>query len=355
MANLTQRDASDWRAVQPLDLYRSQAFGTAVYRSTLARAAQSLGYEVTLTGQRGEWELTGYERAHIEAFSQRRHDITQRLADQGVNGAAAAQIAAHQSRLAKDHRSAAEMRQEWQARATRLGLDLLQRTIDAHERGAAPIEAEVVRETARTAVTFAQEHLTERDAVMHVRTLETVALQRGMGKIMLDEVRGEIGAQSAQGILLSITEGVWAGKGYTTQDMVTLERENLALMAAGQRHAQPLVTERTVNSWAQQKGLFTDQTAVVRQTLTSRHWLSAIEGKAGAAKTTTIGAMRELLESHGHTVRGFGPTSGSVRALREAGLDSTTVASLLARSMTPDRRKEKCGLSMNRACSQPGT
>src|SRR4029453_4449167 len=85
IANLTQRDNGEWRAVQPLDLYRSQAFATAVYRSALARAAQALGYSVTLTGQRCEWELTGYERAHIEAFSHRRHDITQRLAEQGVN------------------------------------------------------------------------------------------------------------------------------------------------------------------------------------------------------------------------------------------------------------------------------
>ena len=182
IANLTQRDDGQWRAVQPLDLYRSQAFATAVYRSALARAAQSLGYGVTLTGQRGEWELTGYERAHIEAFSQRRHDITQRLADQGVNGAAAAQIAAHQSRLAKDHRSEAEMRQEWQARARALGLDLPQRTIDAQARGPVPIEAEVVRQTAHTAVTFAHEHITERDAVMHVRTLETMRLTARHGQ-----------------------------------------------------------------------------------------------------------------------------------------------------------------------------
>ena len=38
------------------------------------------------------------------AFSQRRQDIEQELAKLGVNGAGAAQIAAHRSRLAKDHR-----------------------------------------------------------------------------------------------------------------------------------------------------------------------------------------------------------------------------------------------------------
>jgi conjugative relaxase-like TrwC/TraI family protein len=145
IANMTQRDDAHWRGVEVVEVYRSQAFATAVYRSTLARAAQSLGYGVTLTGQRGEWELSGYERTYIEAFSQRRHDITRQLAAHGVAGAAAAQIAAHQSRFAKDHRSAAEMRQEWQARADALGLDLLRRTIEAHERGAVPIAAEVVR------------------------------------------------------------------------------------------------------------------------------------------------------------------------------------------------------------------
>jgi hypothetical protein len=164
---------------------------------------------------------------------------------------------------------------------------------------------------------------------MHVRTLETTALQRGMGKIMLDETRGEIKTQTAHGMLLPITEGVWTGQGYTTQDMVTLERENLSLLHASQGQAQPLVAAQTVDAWARQKGLLADQTAVVRQTLTSRHWLGAIEGKAGAAKTTTIGALRELLEANGHTVRGFGPTTSSVRALRDAGLDGTTVASLL--------------------------
>jgi AAA domain len=48
-----------------------------------------------------------------------------------------------------------------------------------------------------------------------------------------------------------------------------------------------------------------------------------------------IGAMREILTSHGHIVRGFGPTTGSVRALQEAGLEATTVASLLTRPFAP--------------------
>jgi hypothetical protein len=231
------------------------------------------------------------------------------------------------------------MRQEWQTRATSLGLDLAQRTVEAQARGPTPIAPDAVQQTARTAVTFAHEHLTERDAVMHVRTVETTALQRGMGKIVLGETRSEIRTQSSQGILVSVHEGVWAGKGYTTRAMVELERENLALMEAGQGQAQPLVAAQRMNTWAQQQHLFSDQTSVIRQTLTSHHWLSAIEGKAGATKTTTIGAMHEVLEANRYTVRGFGPTTGSVRALREAGIEATTVAALLARVMRAGEAK----------------
>jgi conjugative relaxase-like TrwC/TraI family protein len=339
VANMTQRADGQWRGVEALDLYRSQAFATAVYRAELARTAQSLGYEVSLTGQRGEWELSGYSRADIEAFSQRRQDITQRLAEQGLNSAAAAQIAAHQTRLTKDQRSEPEMRQEWQVRAQGLGLDLPQRTGAAHDREPAPVLSEAQRHAAQTAVTFAQEHITEREAVMHTRTLETAALQRGMGTIVLDETRREITQQAGQGILLPVKEGLWAGNGYTTREMLTLEQENLSLLYAGQGQAQPLVAARTVEAWAQQKGLYADQTHVVVQTLSTRHWLSAIEGKAGATKTTTIGAMREVLEANGHTVRGFGPTTGSVRALQEAGVEAQTVAALLAHRLAPSEAK----------------
>ncbi len=51
------------------------------------------------------------------AFSRRRQDIEAEMERQGVNGAAAAQNIAHQSRLSKDGCSEDELRAEWQARA----------------------------------------------------------------------------------------------------------------------------------------------------------------------------------------------------------------------------------------------
>ena len=86
-------------------------------RSELAREVQASGYRITVTAADGRWELQGYSREQVMAFSRRRQDIEALLNRQNSTGAAAAQIAAHQSRLAKEKRNENELRAEWKARA----------------------------------------------------------------------------------------------------------------------------------------------------------------------------------------------------------------------------------------------
>ena len=95
-----------------IEIYRSQAFATATYRSELAREVEGLGYRIEFTGRDGRWELEGYSREQVMAFSQRRRDIEERLEREGLSGAAAAQIAAHRSRLAKRHEDEAQLRSD---------------------------------------------------------------------------------------------------------------------------------------------------------------------------------------------------------------------------------------------------
>lgn len=123
---------------------------------------------------------------------------------------------------------------------------------------------------------------------------------------------------------------------FTTPEMAALEQENLILMRDGQGRAEAIASAEDVKRWAARRGLAPDQTAAAETTLSTRDWLSAIEGRAGAAKTTTVGAIRELAQERGYFVRGFGPTSGSVKALTEAKILSRTVASLLE-NLPPER------------------
>jgi ATP-dependent exoDNAse (exonuclease V) alpha subunit len=75
--------------------------------------------------------------------------------------------------------------------------------------------------------------------------------------------------------------------------------------------------------------LLPDQAAVAEQTLSSNDWITSIEGRAGAAKTTTVGAIRQFAEHKRYSVQGFAPTTRAVKSLSEAGIDARTVAGLL--------------------------
>ena len=95
--NLTETDKGESRALQPRELYRSQQYGTAIYRSELALRLRELGYEID-QGRSGQPEVRGYTREYLEASSPRSQQIRDHLEQHGLNGAAAAQIAAHQTR-----------------------------------------------------------------------------------------------------------------------------------------------------------------------------------------------------------------------------------------------------------------
>jgi AAA domain len=115
---------------------------------------------------------------------------------------------------------------------------------------------------------------------------------------------------------------------FTTDEMLKLERENVVLMKNRlDTHAQPIASWDEVQRWGVAKGLSQEQINAAHLALGSDKGIGAIEGFAGAAKTTTVGAVREFAEEHGYIVRGFGMTTGAVAALRDAGINARTLAS----------------------------
>ncbi len=110
--------------------------------------------------------------------------------------------------------------------------------------------------------------------------------------------------------------------------MIALERDNLDLMRAV-RSSEPIAQPTEIQQWAAERGLLSDQAEAAKITLTARDWLTAIEGRAGSAKTTTVGAIAEFAREHGYSVQGFAPTTRAVKSLSEAGVNARTVASLV--------------------------
>src|SRR5229473_7120889 len=169
IANMTRRPDGEWRGLDSVEIYRSQSFATAIYRSELAREVQQLGYRIKVAGQDGRWELDGYTREQVMAFSRRRQDIEQALAREGLAGAKAAQNIAHRTRLSKDQRDEQALKAEWRSRAQEYGIQVEQYLSQSREHR--PLQFRYPQK-AEEAVRQSIGENSEREAVIDRRALE---------------------------------------------------------------------------------------------------------------------------------------------------------------------------------------
>ena len=91
--NMTETEAGKVRSVQPLELYRSQKYATAIYRAHLAEKLQGLGYEIEVDPRTGAPEIKGFSNEYLQESSPRREEvlkeaeqIKERLEREGATG-----------------------------------------------------------------------------------------------------------------------------------------------------------------------------------------------------------------------------------------------------------------------------
>ena len=140
IANMTRNAAGEWRSVEPTLLQRNRRLIGAWYRNDLARRLGEMGYVLvpTQVGGLPSFELAGYSPAMLEAFSTRRRDILDYMADKGWKyDAKTAQAATLHTRKRKDEPAPGELAAMWKARAEALGLarDADEVRLDRTERG----------------------------------------------------------------------------------------------------------------------------------------------------------------------------------------------------------------------------
>jgi conjugative relaxase-like TrwC/TraI family protein len=329
--NLTETENGETRPVQPQELYRTQQYATAVYRSELAHRLQELGYEIE-HGKSGQPEIKGYSREYLDASSPRRKQIEEHLAKENQSGAAAGQIAAHQTREAKLELSHEEMQLRQKDMASQFGNQPERVITEASER-ARDIEHGSGRRIAHSGVTFAKERNLERDAVVDERTLLADALRRSMGGATLAQVRADFEERVKSAEFVEVqSKASSPGRAFTTAEMIRYERDTINAMRAGQDKFAALASFSTrIGIDNKFSNLSDSQRRAVVQILSSRDQVTALEGVAGAGKTTSLTALREAAEREGYKVEGFAPASRAAQKLGEAGIESSTLQRHLAR------------------------
>jgi conjugative relaxase-like TrwC/TraI family protein len=339
--NVTERENGQTRALQPHEMFVSQRYATAVYRSELALRLEKLGYELE-RGKHGQPEVKGYTKEYLEASSPRREQIKDHLREQGIDGAAAAQIAAHHTRDRKELLSPGEVLQRHRELAAQYGHQADRVVAQARQHGQYQTPEPEVQ--AKQAVTWARDHVFERSAVQDRRAILETALVRGMGETTYAQVRQEFERRIEAGEFREVSH-VGAGRQYTTAAMVRMEREVIGRMQEGNRrdYSDPMLVSPQVRIATEDRHpeLNASQRQAVDEIFLSREKVVGLDGIAGTGKTTTLSVIREGAEAEGYRVEGFAPTSRAAQKLGEAGMETSTLQKHLLRGQQPDAGEKR--------------
>ncbi len=321
IANMT-RDGEQWRSAEIGLLRRSEKLVGAFYRNELAHGLRKAGFALrpSMIGRVPGFEISGWPRAALEAFSSRRRQILDFIREKGWRyDARTAQMATLATRARKNEPRRAELEALWRDFAEERGL--AKRTL--RKIGARHPEPPTALEIAWRVL----EQLEERASVFPAREALALALAHRPGLYRLEEIEGAFAdLQRDRHLLPAIRRGV--GAAWTTARAVRAEREVLARMKAGIGAVKPLAAHAVPEEAL--AGLSDGQREAVRSILESRDRVLGVQGHAGSGKTVML--RRAVSCLGGRPVLGLAPSASAAGTLsRETGLACRTLQWFLTR------------------------
>ena len=375
IANMTRDASGKWKSVEPTRMRREMKLIGAFYRNELARRLQALGMAVTptLIGDMPGFELAGYSRSFLDAFSGRRREILAYLKLHNLPYTAQlAQTAALHTRRAKRDVALAELVPDWRMRAALLGLKRHGKELKPDlpcdpltgERASRPVveppetDEKALRTLRRTpalprlprgriaeraaasprmspdrstvpatlladpelgvleAVARAVTHVGERRTTISQAAIRAMALGHAPGRYTLADIDAAIERLVREGELVeTVRKGM--DRAFVTARALLSERKVLAAMRSGRGKGPQLADREAVDRHLGAGRLTDGQKEAVRTLLLSSDWLVGVQGHAGSGKTTMLRTARELLGTT--RILGLAPSASAARVLeREA-------------------------------------
>ncbi|WP_164089319.1 MobF family relaxase [Sphingorhabdus sp. YGSMI21] len=377
IANMTRMPDGNWRALHNGEIWRNNTVISSIYHAAFRDSLEKLGYAVQLQGKHGTFEIAGVPKNVREAFSQRRADI---LAKATELGTATKQGLREITKRTRDDKIAVEDRgaltQEWKARAADLGFvpeqlieqakvsankeaGLLERGVGAIEDGlkgarqfvldslqkpSDPLVDTALKRVmmtgpvARTqlATASAIRILSQREAAFEVHQVTKTAVDLGLNGVTPELIDKRLIELTNRGELVpgdnkradNVVEMV------TTRDALETEAGILGEIERGKNGVLPLVRpDRAVevlSGASKERPLNDGQMAAASTIIASSDRIVAVQGLAGAGKSTMLGAVANVLDFEKKPALGLAFQNKMVADLKEVtGLEAMTVASFL--------------------------
>lgn len=345
LLNVAKRKDGSWGALQPDGIYRDAKLVGALYRAELASLLRrDLGVEFERDGD--SLRVVGVDKDVERAFSKRRQAIEAELAQTGFSGAKASATASLSTRTKKEERDREGLFEEWKEQGKALGFSA-EKALGASRQALQERQQDEARREERgseislasvssTRISQALGVLSETHATFTSHKIyERIALegQERHDARMLHATFAKVGEAFD---LVPLEGRDWRGEAlYTTVEMRVMEERlvSVAKELATTRQEVPSLEETLsrVPSEARERvaALSEEQREVVRH-VTAGQGLSLVQGWAGAGKSTTMAAAREVFEAQGARIVGVAPTGKAAENLTQgAGIPAATIDAFL--------------------------
>lgn len=339
MFNVGKRaNSEEWSALDQKAQFEHKMATGILFRAELASRLRSLGFGIVQDGP--YFKVDGISDHQREALSQRSKEINAYLAERGLSekdGAAAREVASLNTRSNKSEPGYAELVDRFRIAAR--GLGLTPKTIESM-RAKAPTQEPAV-------VDFeldVEELISELTATKSVATAQDalqLICEKAMGRWSAERCLNELGKFLKHPSILRLGETEHLSQVITSQDMLDIEADISARVAAGQAletHRVPAsaVNEAFARLSSEIEAKLGAPVDLEQQRLAALHVCADtgshafVEGWAGAGKTTMLRAVGEVYKSQGFKIIGCSQSAAAAQNLaRETGIRSSTIASLL--------------------------
>jgi Ti-type conjugative transfer relaxase TraA len=350
VANMTRGPDGRWTALDARRLYANAKTGGYLYQAHLrAELVRRLGVGWTPV-RRGQAEVAGVPPTVLRAFSRRRAEIEEQMAERGERSSRAAQVAALDSRQAKDYSVAAhELSAEWRERASALGLDTgqLRELLGLDEpRALDALNVERIKDelAGPHGLTRQRSSFNRRDVVQAwcerlAQGADVDVVERLVDKLLAGD-RVVALAQDVRELTHSdvvrrsdgrIVPATADERRYSTPELLALEQGIIDRALAGRAAGAGVVSGEAVDAaLAGRPELSVEQAEMVRRLTRDGDAVAVVVGRAGTGKTFALDVARQAWQADGHRVIGAALARRAAQELQDgAGIEATSIAALL--------------------------
>ena len=377
IANMTRMASGPWQALHNGQLWKNNTTLGAAYNAQFRSELAKIGYETQLTGKHGQFEIKGVPKEVLDEFSQRRASILAKAEALGISSPKGLDKVTTNTRDPKlNVEDRLSLRDSWRERAAALGFDgkaLLAQALGRSDRSNTenglrterrldevltgireavgsifrprdPLVDRGINRLGLTASEYRAQHavasavriLEQREAAFSVPLVAKTALDLGLAGVTAEKVDQRISELIRQEKLIpGKSERIDSAVTHvTTPAALAAESNILSEIESGKGATKPIVPADQVvlrlTDASGDKQLNPGQMAAATLALSSTDRIVAVQGVAGAGKSTMIASVARVAEAEGRTVLGLAFQNKMVGDLKEgAGIEAQTVSSFV--------------------------